>query len=230
MTKKTNIAAENKLRLSTIAPAAFKEGTAMSQLAKVLQAAFKGRSTGTWDGDKNKAVPSPFFSLVYEEYKAGSLAVMLPQFGNMGEADAIAAARKVIADPKRGEAANAALASIRQRFKRGLDRAGIATPRPKESASTAKATKAREATKAGQGATKPDKSESAIVAEAKKLAPPSEYNRETDVAWLRETIARMIMRVEKYNQHAHKVKGAAMPSNIIGDICDLQDRAKKWVF
>lgn len=230
MSKATIIAIENKARLATIAPAAFREGSAMTALATVLQAAFKGRSLGKWDSDKNKAIPSPFFGLVYEEYKSGSLAQMLPQFGNMTEADAIAAARKVIADPKRGEAANTALASIRQRFKRGLDRAGIATPRPKEGASTAKAAKAREATKAGQGDAKPDKAESAIVAEAKKLAPPSEYNRETDVAWLRETIARMIMRVEKYNQHAHKVKGAAMPSNIIGDICDLQDRAKKWVF
>lgn len=230
MTKQTNIAAENKARLATIAPAAFKEGSAMTALATVLQAAFKGRSTGKWDSEKNKAVPSPYFSLCYEEYKAGSLAVMLPQFGNMTEADAIAAARKVIADPKRGDAANTALASIRQRWGRGLQRAGIQTPRPKESTATDKATKAREATKAGQGAAKPEAKESAIVAEAKKLAPPSEFSRETDVAWLRETIARMIVRVERFNQHASKVKSDGMPVNIMGDLMDLQDRAKKWVF
>jgi hypothetical protein len=233
--KKINIAAENKARLATIAPAAYNEGSAMSALGKVLQAAFKGRSTGTWDTATNKAVPSAYFTLCYGEYQAGSLAVMLPQFGNMSEADAIKAARLIIADPKRGEAANTALAAIRQRWGRGLQRAGIETPRPKSKEAVEAATKAREeaakkrAAKSGQGKADPAKP-STFEQQAAKFMPPSEKTREALVAYARLQIANMIREIEKFNQHAAKVKTPAMPSNVIGDICDLQDRAKKWVF
>lgn len=224
---KSNTATENKARLATIAPAAFAEGTGMAKLSTALAAAFKGRSTGTWDIEKNKAVPSPFFALVYAEYMAGGLAALMPQFGNLPEAEAIAAARKVIADSERGEAAKTALATLRQRWKRALDRAGIQTPRPK--ADNAPKAKTGDKTRAGQG--KPEaKPQTNVEKAAAQYMPPAEKTRDAVVGYIRLQMANMIREVEKFNVHGKKIGQAGMPVEILGDLCDWQERAKKWTF
>lgn len=237
MTKKTNIAAENKARLATIAPAAFREGSTMAALAAALKIAFKSRSTGTWDSAKNKPVPSAFYLAAYEEYKAGSLATMLPQFGNMAEADAIKAARDVIADPKRSAAAKAALSAIRMRWMRALERAGIQTPRPKTEEAKANAAKAKakakagNKVKAGQGETKPAQP-SAFEQQAAKFMPPSEKTRESVIAYARLQLANIEREFEALNQKAAKAKdpARAIPSQIMGDIEDWRRIAKAWTF
>lgn len=214
-----------------VAMAARNEASSMASVALAIQAACKGRKLGIAKADGSKGA-APFYLAMQAGYYAGCLSTMLPRFGNMPETGAIEAAYAVIADKKRGKAENTALAACRQRWNRALARAGIASPIAKTPEQTEKAKTSRakgNATNAGQGkAAEP--TESAIVSEAKKLAPPSEYNRETDVAWLRETIARMIVRIERFNQHSSKTKSNGMPVNIIGDLMDLQDRAKKWVF
>jgi hypothetical protein len=217
---------------AAVAVAARNEATGMAAVAVSLQAAFKGRKLGVANADGSKSA-SPFYLAIQSDYYAGCLSTMLPRFGNMPEGEAITAAKAVIADRKRSEADNKALASARQRWCRALDRAGIPSPVAKSPEQTAKAAAARAAgnkVKAGQGAAKVDKSESAALAAAKPFIPPSEKTRESVVAFIRENVARLLLEVEKCNQRAAKTKSPAMPVNILGDLMDLQDRAKKWVF
>lgn len=236
MTKKISaaaIAADNAKRFDSVETAARTESSGMTAMAKALQTAFAGRKLGTakWVDGASKFTASPFYLEVQRAYYIGALSVMLPGADNLPDNEKRAKAIEVLDNRKRSDAEKTMLAALRQRWKRAMDRAGLQSPVAKDPNATAKAaaTRATNRTNAGQGETaKPQPS--ALEQAAAKYMPSGEKNRENCVAFLRAQIANMIREVEVTNQRLIKVKSPAIPSNILGDLEDLQERAKKWVF
>ena len=210
--------------LALVAPAAYAEAVNAMAAAQAVASALKGYKLTKGDGK-----PSDRFEEVRLAYLAGYCAPRLPGSGNLDRDAALDKARKVIADPKRGDEANKVIASGRQGFKRCLERAGIASPAANGGSSNGKA-KGGDKTNAGQG--KPDATPSKTVEvtrEAAKALPPVKPNRENVVEYIRVGLAQMALCIDKANQAAAKSKGPAVPPQIQSAIEDWRTTAKAWV-